>query len=54
MDRYNPEDNYKYILVDGHTKSSLPNARVRSNIFPGPDGHIEPFVFYENPNFKTN
>ena len=53
MDDYDQDNRFKYIFVDGHTFSNLPNARVRSNIFPGPNGTITPYIFYENPKAKT-
>jgi hypothetical protein len=51
LDYYYKKDNYKYILVDGHPSSSMPDFRVRSRIFPGEglDGRINPVAFLENP-----
>lgn len=35
----------KFILIDQHPKSPLPNYPIRGRILPGPDGDIVPILF---------
>jgi len=41
-----PDDNYKYILIDGEPKSLMKRFRVRTHIFPDSNGKIEPICFF--------
>lgn len=46
LDSYFPDDNYKYILIDGNPSSALKNMNVRTHIFPNSDGVITPLTFF--------
>lgn len=46
LDRLFPQDDYKYILIDGEPKSKMKHLRVRTHIFPNNENKIEPLCFF--------
>lgn len=54
LDVYFPDDNFKYILIDGNPLSSMKNLYVRTHIFPNSDGVIEPLCFFTNRDFNIS
>lgn len=49
LDKLNPPDKYKYILIDGDSQSAMRNLFIRTDIFPV-DGVIRPICFVLNNN----
>lgn len=45
LEKLFPEDDYKYVLIDGEPKSRMKQLRIRTHIFPNVDGKIEPICF---------
>lgn len=47
--KYNGDNGYNYLVLDGHSSKTINWTRIRSNIFPQQNGKIEPIIFVSNP-----
>lgn len=47
LQKHNPSDKYKYLLIDGDSQSAMPDFFIRTNIFPVND-IIRPICFVLN------